>query len=164
MIENRNEIIYIHDNKVKNIYEYNLLHDIINPPKRAKNINRHYYPILYECINIRKGKAKFKNFQILLDSGCIYTTVMRRLVENLNIGKDAVMQWHTKSGNITTNHKVEVDFTLPALSETNVMTWNCHVDDYAKGRYDMILVRDILIELGLNLNVPNKLLKQMMNF
>ena len=31
------------------------------------------------------------------------------------------------------------------------MTWKCHVDDSAKGRYDMILGRDILTELGLHL-------------
>ena len=33
------------------------------------------------------------------------------------------------------------------------MTWNCHVDDYAKGRYKMILGRDILTELLLNIKL-----------
>ena len=55
-------MIYIHDKEVKNIAELNLLHDTINTPKRDKNINSHYYPILRGCINIRRGKAKFKNF------------------------------------------------------------------------------------------------------
>ena len=54
------------------------------------------------------------------------------------------MQWHTQAGNITTNIKVEVDFTLPALSATNVVMWKCHMDDSAKGRYDIIVGRDIL--------------------
>ena len=58
-------MIYIHDNKVKNIAECNLLHDIINPPKRAKNINIYYSPILHGCKNTRKVRAKFKNFRIL---------------------------------------------------------------------------------------------------
>ena len=49
------------------------------------------------------------------------------------------MQWHTQAGNITTNPTVEVDFTLPALSVTNVVTWKCHVDGSAKGGYNMIL-------------------------
>ena len=69
---------------MKNIAECNLLNDIINPPKRAKNINSHYYPILHGCMNTRKGKAKFNNFQILLDSGFISTIVMVRLVERLH--------------------------------------------------------------------------------
>ena len=49
----------IHNNKVKNITECNLLHDIINPPKRAKNLNINFYPIIHGCMNNRKGKAKF---------------------------------------------------------------------------------------------------------
>ena len=62
MIENQNKIIYIHENEVNNISEYNLLHDIINPPKRAENINRDYSPILHGCMNTRKCRARFKNF------------------------------------------------------------------------------------------------------
>ena len=61
------------------------------------------------------------------------------------------MQWNTQAGDITTNIKVNVDFTLPILSATNVVTWKFHVDDCAKGKYNMILGRDILTELGLNL-------------
>ena len=51
------------------------------------------------------------------------------------------MQWNTQAGNITTNLKVKVYFTLTALSVTIVMTWDCHVDESAKGRYGMILGR-----------------------
>ena len=34
-----------------------------------------------------------------------------------------------------------------------MVTWNFHVNDSAKDRYDMILGRDILTELGLNINI-----------
>ena len=96
-------------------------------------------------MNSRKGKPKFKNFRNLLDSRCSSTIVMGRLVKKVGLEKYAPMQWNTKSGNITTNLKVRIDFTLPALSATNAMTWNCHVDDYAKGRFYMILEPDLLI-------------------
>ena len=69
---------------------------------------------------------------------------MRRLIEKLRPGKDAPMQWNTQARNITINLKVKIYFTLPALSTINVVTWNCHVDDSTKCKYDMILVRDIL--------------------
>ena len=59
------------------------------------------------------------------------------------------MQWNTQAGNITTNLKV--DFTLPALSATNILTWNCHVDESKKGRPDMILEQDLWTEIVLNL-------------
>ena len=95
-------------------------------------------------MNTRKGGAKFKNFCILLDSGCSSTIVMGRQVEKIYPEGDAPMQWNTQARNIMTNLKVKIDFTLPALSATNVVTWNFQVDDSAKGRYDMILGRNIL--------------------
>ena len=54
------------------------------------------------------------------------------------------MKWHTQEGNITTNIKVKIYFTLPELNATKIMTWNCHVYESAKGRYDMILGINIL--------------------
>ena len=33
----------------------------------------------------------------------------------------------------------------------NVVTCNCHADESAKGRYDMIIVKYILTALGLNI-------------
>ena len=99
-------------------------------------------------MNTRKGRAKFKKIYILLDSGCSSTILMGRLVKRLGLEKDAPMQWITQAVDITTNIKVKVDFTLPALSATNAVTWNCHVDDSAKGRYDMVLLQDLQTELG----------------
>ena len=124
----------IQNNQVKNISECNLLHDIINPPKHAKKLNSHYSPIIHVCMNTRRSKANFNNFHILLDSGCSSTIVMGNMVEKPSTEKDALMQWHTQAGNITTNIEVKVDFTLLALSATNVRTWKCHVDDSTKGR------------------------------
>ena len=132
-------MIYIYDKEVKSISEFNLLHEINNPPERAKNINSHYSTILHGCINIRKDKSKFKYFRILFNSGCSSAIVIRRLNEKLFPEKYYVMQWHTQAGNITTNIKVNMHFTLPALSATNAMRWNFHVDDSAKGRYYIIL-------------------------
>ena len=106
-------------------------------------------------MNTRKGKAKFKNFRILLDSVCSSAILMGRLVEKLGPKIYYVIQYHTQAGNITTNLKVEVDFTLPELSAKTLFTCRYHVDDSTKGRYYMILGRDILIELGLNLKLSD---------
>ena len=91
--------------------EFNLLHNIINPPENTKNSNRHYCPILHKSMNTIKGRSNFKTFQILLDSGYSPMIITERLVEKLIIKKYAIMQWHTQAENITTNHKVTVDFT-----------------------------------------------------
>ena len=91
-IENQNYMTRIHDDKVNKIYECNLLDDIIISPKHTKTLNSHDSPILNGCMNIRKVRAKFKNFWILLDSGCSSKIVMGRLVKNciLKICCDAV--------------------------------------------------------------------------
>ena len=65
------------------------------------------------------------------------------------------MQWNKQAGNITTNLKVKIDFTLPALSATNLVTWNFHVDESAKGRCDMILGRRVAVKIGTGGDAPH---------
>ena len=79
-IEDQNGMTRIHDKKVNNIAEFSLLHDIVNPVKHTKRLNNNYCPIIYEFMNNRKGKQKFNNFRILLDSGCSSMIVMGGLV------------------------------------------------------------------------------------
>ena len=69
------------------------------------------------------------------------------------------MQWNTQAGNITTNLRVKIDITLPALRAKNFVTWNCHVDESAKGKYNMILVRYLLTELLLNIKFSEHVIK-----
>ena len=52
---------------------------------------------------------------------------------------------------ITTNIKVKIGFTLTGLSTKKIGRWNFHVDDSAKGRYDMVLDRELLTALSLNI-------------
>ena len=61
------------------------------------------------------------------------------------------MQWNTKADNITTNLKVKVNFTLPKISATNIVIWKCHIDKSTASRYKIILGRDLLVALGLDL-------------
>ena len=138
--------MHIYEKEVNKIVECNLLHGMINTSKRTKHINIHYSHILHGYMNTKKGIARLNSFQILLDGGCSSTIVMGRLVKKLNLDKNAVIQWHTQAGNITTNLEVKIYFTSPALIATNILTWKCHVDDSTKGRYDMILRQDLLME------------------
>ena len=69
------------------------------------------------------------------------------------------MQWNTQAGNITTNLRVKIDITLPALSVNNFVTWNCHVDESAKGKYNMILGRYLLTELLLNIKLSEHVIE-----
>ena len=68
-------------NKINNISECNLLHDIINYSKHTKVIGSQYFPIFHGCINTCGGRPIFNNFRILLDSLCGYMVIMRRLIK-----------------------------------------------------------------------------------
>ena len=57
------------------------------------------------------------------------------------------MQLHTQAGNSNTDIMVKLYFTFPELSAMNVVTSKGHVDDSAKGRYNMILGRDLFIRI-----------------
>ena len=63
------------------------------------------------------------------------------------------MQKHAQVGNITTNMRVKIDFTLPELSATIIVAYNFHVNESTKGRYDIILGRYILTVLVLILKL-----------
>ena len=52
----------------------------------------------------------------------------------------------------TSSKKVNIDFFSPEFSATKIMTWKFNVDVSTNGRYDMILGRDLLTSLGLDLN------------
>ena len=76
---------------------------------------------------------------------------MESLMQKINPKEDAVIKRNTQLGRTTTNLKVKIDFTLPELNDMNVVTWTFHVYDSSKGRYDMILGRYPLPDLGLNI-------------
>ena len=69
------------------------------------------------------------------------------------------MQCHTQTGNITTNLQVKIYFTLPELSATKIVMWDYHVDESAMSRYKMILGRDILTSLRLNIKLSGNVIK-----
>ena len=121
MIENQAKIIYIHDNEANSIAEWNLLHDIINTSKRAKNINSHYSPILNWYMIIIKGRVKFKNFQIILNSGFSSIIVMRRLVEKNTLKK---ILWRSGKHRPETSRQIlKLKCILPYLHLAWRMLW-----------------------------------------
>ena len=69
------------------------------------------------------------------------------------------MQWYTQAGSISTNLKVKIDFTLPELSATKIVTCNFHLGERAEGRYDMILGRYVLTALVINLKLSDRIIE-----
>jgi hypothetical protein len=61
--------------------------------------------------------------------------------------------WKTKAGTFKTNRKVKCQFTSPEFHEGKYISWDMYVDesDARLNSYDMIISRDLLHELGIDL-------------
>ena len=58
-------------------------------------------------MDTKKCRLEFKNFQILLGSGCSPTIAIGRVIKTINPKENDVMQWHTKKSSINTQLKVK---------------------------------------------------------
>ena len=107
-------------------------------------------------VQSRKGSQNakdFKRLRILLDSGCGSTLIGKRFVSKLDTAKVNPSTWRTKAGTFVTKCKVKAKFILPEFFENREIKWTMHVDesDSSSNAYDMIIGRDLLQELGIDL-------------
>ena len=104
----------------------------------------------------RKGGRKSKDHKrarILFDSGCGGTLVNKSFVRKYKKISTTSTNWTTKAGTFKTTRKVNCQFTLPEFHQGKDITWTMYVDDSDKrlNNYDMIIGRDLLTELGIDL-------------
>ena len=91
--------------------------------------------------------------RVLLDSGCGGTLVNKSFVHKYEKTKTSATKWTTKAGTFETNRKVKCQFVLPEFHEAKDINWTMFVDesDRRLNSYDMIIGRDLLHELGIDL-------------
>ena len=102
----------MHYNKVDNIYEFNLLHDILNPTKHTKNTNSDSPPILHRYMNKCRGRENIKSPK-LIGQWMWFQYCNEKSDNKLKTKTYSMMQYHTQLGNLITDMKVKIDFTLP---------------------------------------------------
>ena len=110
-------------------------------------------PIVFAEVNVRKGKGKLQTIKVLLDSGASKTIVNKNVVKSLKMMKSAVKTiFNTPGGQLVTNSTCKVLFRLPELNSSRIIEWTCQVNDSKRpSNYDMIIGRDLLEELGINI-------------
>ena len=125
---------------------------IVNPSKRCRS-NR-TSTITVGQVHTRKGTYQPKHqkpARILFDTGCSGSLIHHSLVERLEKKKSKTTTWQTKAGTFQTSSKVKCIFSLPEFHEKKEITWKMYVDesDDEHCKYDMIIGRDLLTELGM---------------
>ena len=98
-----------------------------------------------------KRQDEFKRLRVLLDSGCTATLVNANMVKHLKKKHTMPTKWSTKAGNFQTTHKCKIEFTLPEFHPGREIEWNVYVDESPPLKYDMIIGRDLLMHLGIDL-------------
>ena len=126
--------------------------EILHPKKKQKR--DHLSTISLGWINTRKDLSKSrKRIRILFDSGCEATLVNGNFLTHLKKKKVKNTTWTTKAGSFVTKEKCDITFTLPEFHEGKTIDWTVYVDssDNEFSTYDMIIGRDMLKELGIDL-------------
>jgi hypothetical protein len=105
-----------------------------------------------------KGGQKSKDLEcmrVCLDSGCGGTLVNNRSFVKKYQKKTSSKStnWTTKAGTFMTDYKVKCQFTLPESHQGQDISWNMYVNesDARLDSYDMIIGRDLLHEVGMDL-------------
>ena len=58
----------------------------------------------------------------------------------------------------TASKKLNIDFCLTEFSAKNIVSWKCEVVNKTNSRYDMIIGRDPLTALGLDLKLSENII------
>ena len=137
--------------KTNSLYSIaDLIHGRPPPPPRPVQVD--LKPIAFVRFNTSLGKAKPITIRALLDSGGSESLIASNHAKKLRLketpgGKTV---WTTPAGPLHTKYKCKCQFTLPELHDNRMISWNLHVSE-SLGSYDMIIGRDILMGLGINL-------------
>ena len=108
-------------------------------------------PLTFERMNLTRGKPKPQNIRILLDSGSSATVMCQWLVKRLKVRKTVETQWKTMAGTVSTAGTAKVELSLPEFYEDKLLEWKVHLTPKL-GNYDMIIGRDLLTELGIDIH------------
>ena len=124
---------------------------LLRPTKKERSDNLAAITLGY-VLSGEDGKSP-KRIKILFDSGSAATLISHSKIKSLPKQRDKTTNWTTKAGEFKTKYKCNLQFTLPALHEHWKNTWSYYVDETTSSscKYDMIIGRDLMQEIGINL-------------
>ena len=123
---------------------------------RKKQKIEHVVPMIAGLLQTEENPTLAKRILILLDSGASQSIINQNILSpKILIKQDNSTTWNTVAGSFFTKYKAKVSFKLPSLHETRVIETKMHVTPKLE-KYDMIIGRELLQELGLTLNFGDK--------
>ena len=128
---------------------------LAQPKKRQKTTDKR--PVVSVRFNTRRGTAKPETLIALLDSGGSASLITEKFTKKLKLRstKNGTTNWTTPAGNLQTKATVRSKFMLPELHDNRLIEWDFHVTKNM-GAYDMIIGRDMLKDLGIDIQFSNE--------
>jgi transposase InsO family protein len=113
-------------------------------------------PVVFVRLNTRKGKPKPVTIKALLDSGGSESMIKAEYVKKLKLRKRSTKSsWMTPAGILKTDASCKAQFIIPELHDNRLIEWDFHVTQNM-GAYDMIIGRDMLDDLGINIQFSDR--------
>ena len=124
-------------------------------PALKKSKHRHLSPILFVRLKVPHGKKnrqfKTRTIKALVDSGATESIINKNVTKHLVIVRNKKPKcWTTAAGLVETSTKTKATFSLPELHANREVTKSLHIVDTGLSRYKMIIGRDLITKLGLD--------------
>ena len=101
---------------------------------------------------------EIQNIKVLLDSGASQTILSNHLTQGLRPKQTQGQKWITAAGIFETNQTAKVHFTLPEFYEKKIIEWEAHLFPKGTCNYDLIIGRDLLTELGIDISFSKQVM------
>ena len=120
-------------------------------------------PITFAHVLTKNTKFKFKSLLVLLDSGSSHSVIKHKHVKSMKHKyKKSYCTFQTAAGEYHTAHEVKVKFALDEFDRNTTIKHTFDVDesnDQIGIGYDMIIGRDLLEKLSIDLRFTDRTIK-----
>ena len=136
-------------------YNSDLLNDV-NKNKLKNGSKVEPTPVTIATIwSGKKGRIPLhEGLRVFVDTGCSHSLIVRKCCHKLIPQKEK--KYATGSGTLTTSSESKIQFSLPEFSDKKKITWTFSVVDSKGLGYDIILGRDLLLDLKMEISFNKK--------
>ena len=131
---------------------------MVNETKSKKKLKHiHFSPIIFVKLVIPLGKkdrqSKTRLVKSLVDSGASESILAKSKADKLPVkNTKKERQWSMAAGVLTNTTKTATSFSFPELHANKLINQSLHVVDLTIDRYDMIIGRDMIRFLGIDIH------------
>ena len=110
--------------------------------------------------NVKHGKKnrnnKHEGLRVLIDTGCSHSIILEKYIKQ-KLKEINKKEYSTGSGILKTKYESKIHFALMEFSDKKIIEWKFSVTDSKDLGYDMIVGRDLLTELGIDISFKRKI-------